>query len=70
MRPIALITGASTGFGRATAEVLARNDFDVVITGRRSEKLESLEEEIRTKTGADVLSLTFDIRDQKAVSQA
>jgi 3-hydroxy acid dehydrogenase/malonic semialdehyde reductase len=70
MRPIALITGASTGFGRATAEVLARNDFDVVITGRRSEKLESLEEEIRTKTGADVLSLTFDIRDQKAVRQA
>jgi len=70
MRPIALITGASAGFGRATAELLARNDFDVVITGRRSEKLESLEEEIRTKTGADVLSLAFDIRDQKAVTQA
>jgi NADP-dependent 3-hydroxy acid dehydrogenase YdfG len=70
MRPIALITGASAGFGRATAEVLARNNFDVVITGRRSEKLESLEEEIRTKTGADVLSLTFDIRDQEAVRQA
>ena len=70
MRPIAIITGATAGFGRATAEVLARNDFDVVITGRRSEKLESLEEEIRTKTGADVLSLTFDIRDQEAVRQA
>ena len=70
MRSIALITGASAGFGRAAAELLARNDFDVVITGRRSEKLESLEEEIRTKTGADVLSLTFDIRDLKAVTQA
>ncbi len=70
MRPIAIITGATAGFGRATAETLARNDFDVVITGRRPEKLESLEEEIRTKTGADVLSLTFDIRDQEAVKKA
>jgi len=49
---------------------LARNDFDVVITGRRSERLDGLEEEIRSKTGADVLSLTFDIRDQEAVAQA
>ena len=70
MRPIAIITGATAGFGRATAETLARNEFDVVITGRRAEKLESLEEEIRSKTGADVLSLTFDIRDQEAVKQA
>ncbi len=70
MRPIAIVTGASAGIGRATAETLARNDFDVVITGRRSENLESLEEEIRSKTGADVLSLAFDIRDQEAVQKA
>ncbi len=44
MRTIAIITGASAGIGRATAMLLARNDFDVIITGRRSEKLESLEE--------------------------
>jgi NADP-dependent 3-hydroxy acid dehydrogenase YdfG len=70
MRSIAIITGATAGIGRATAITLARNDFDVVITGRRAEKLDSLEEEIRSKTGADVLSLTFDIRDQEAVKQA
>jgi len=70
MKSIALITGATAGFGRATAETLARNDFDVIITGRRADKLESLEEEIRTKTGADVLSLTFDIRDREAVKKA
>jgi 3-hydroxy acid dehydrogenase/malonic semialdehyde reductase len=70
MRSIALISGASAGIGRATAITLARNDFDVIITGRRSEKLESVEEEIRSKTEADVLSLNFDIRDLKAVSQA
>ena len=55
MRPIAIITGASAGFGRATAIALARNNYDVVITGRRSEKLELVEEAIRSKTEADVL---------------
>ena len=70
MRPIAIITGATAGFGRATALALARNNFDVVITGRRSEKLESVEEAIRSKTEADVLALTFDIRDLEAVKDA
>lgn len=70
MRSIAIVTGATAGIGRATALTLARNDFDVVITGRRTEKLETLEEEIRTRTGADVLSMTFDIRDREAVRQA
>jgi len=70
MRPIAIITGASSGFGRATAIALARNNYDVVITGRRSEKLEKVEEEIRSKSEADVLSLSFDIRDKEAVKDA
>jgi 3-hydroxy acid dehydrogenase/malonic semialdehyde reductase len=70
MRSIAVITGASAGIGRATALALARNNYDVAITGRRSVKLEAVEEEIRSKTDADVLSLNFDIRDYKAVSQA
>lgn len=70
MRPIAIITGATAGIGRATAIALARNNYDVVITGRRAEKLEKVEEAIRSKTDADVLSLTFDIRDQEAVKKA
>ena len=70
MRPIAIITGATAGIGRATAIALARNNYDVVITGRRAEKLERVEEAIRSKTDADVLSLTFDIRDQEAVKKA
>ncbi len=70
MNPIAIITGASSGIGRATAVLLARNEFDVIITGRRVEYLETLEEEIRSKTTADVLSLAFDIRDNEAVKLA
>jgi NADP-dependent 3-hydroxy acid dehydrogenase YdfG len=70
MKPIAIITGATAGIGRATAEILARNDYDIIITGRRIEKLEELEEQIRLKTEADVLSLAFDIRDQDAVIKA
>ena len=70
MRQIAIVTGATAGIGRATAMALARNNYDVVITGRRAEKLESVEEEIRSKTEADVLSLSFDIRDQAAVGNA
>lgn len=70
MRSIAIITGASSGIGRATALMLARNNFDVIITGRRSDKIESVEESIRSKTDADVLSLNFDIRDKKAVEDA
>lgn len=70
MNPVVMITGATSGFGRATALLLARNDFDVISTGRRSDLLESLEEEIRTRTSADVLSLPFDIRDPEAVLHA
>lgn len=70
MNRIAIITGASAGIGRATAELFARNEFDVVITGRRGALLDNLEEEIRSRTSADVLSLTFDIRNPEAVRQA
>jgi 3-hydroxy acid dehydrogenase / malonic semialdehyde reductase len=70
MKSIAIITGATAGIGRATAITLARNNYDVIITGRRTEKLEAVEEEVRSKTDADVLSLNFDIRSEGAVRQA
>jgi len=70
MNPIAIITGASAGIGRATAELLAGNNFDVIITGRRAENLKILEEKIRSETTVDVLSLAFDIRDPEAVKSA
>jgi 3-hydroxy acid dehydrogenase/malonic semialdehyde reductase len=70
VKKTALVTGATAGIGRATALLLSRNGFDTVITGRRGDRLEDLEGEIRSLTEADVLSLVFDIRDPEAVRKA
>ncbi len=61
--PIALITGATSGFGRATALKFARGGYQVIITGRRDEVLQQLAEEIRQVCGVSVLALAFDVRD-------
>ena len=61
MNKIALITGATSGIGQATALKAAEAGFDVIITGRRNDRLQELAESIRQK-GADVLPLAFDIR--------
>lgn len=70
MNKIALVTGATSGIGEATALILAKNSFDIIITGRRKEKLDALKKTIQTESSADVLSLGFDIRDQEATSSA
>jgi NADP-dependent 3-hydroxy acid dehydrogenase YdfG len=70
MREIALVTGASAGFGTAIARILGNNGFDLIITGRRKERLVTLKEEMERDTGAEVLILDFDIRKPDAVSRA
>ncbi len=62
MKPIVLITGATSGIGEATALLLARNNYNIIITGRRKEKLDLLREKITTETNADAITLNFDIR--------
>lgn len=67
---IALITGATSGFGRAIALKLAEHGWNVIITGRRSERLESLEKEITSVYETKVFSLNFDIRNRNEVHLA
>lgn len=60
MRKTAIVTGTTSGIGRAVAIKLAENGYDLVITGRRTDRLAEVEKELR-KAGADVLSLGFDV---------
>jgi len=62
MKKIILITGATSGFGKAIAIRFAQNGDDLIITGRRKERLETLTEELRTRFNVSVLSLCFDVR--------
>lgn len=67
---IALITGATSGFGRAGAIRLAKLGYDVIVTGRRNERLLQLEKEITQTYHRQVRTLCFDIRSRKACEEA
>lgn len=69
MKKIALITGATAGIGQATAKKLAQEGFDIIITGRRKEKLQELEDLLRKECQAEVLSLEFDVRNYAEVER-
>ena len=66
MKKVIMITGATAGFGRATAKKFAQNGYDVIITGRRKERLNDLEKEL-SKYKVRVLSLNFDVRKNSEV---
>jgi NADP-dependent 3-hydroxy acid dehydrogenase YdfG len=68
--PIVLVTGATAGFGRAIALKFAENGYDVIITGRREERLISLKNEIETNYKRKVASLCFDVRNSDDVAAA
>ncbi len=70
MNKIALITGATSGIGKAVAIKLAENGFDVIITGRRVKRLNELEKEIISKYNVKALSLNFDVRKKEEVFNA
>ena len=62
-----MITGATAGFGQATAIKFAKNGYDVIITGRRKERLDKLEKELSAMGDIKILSLNFDVRNSKDV---
>ncbi|HCT30961.1 MAG TPA: NAD(P)-dependent oxidoreductase [Bacteroidales bacterium] len=70
MMKLALVTGATSGIGRATAIMLAENNYNLILTGRRNEQLDALKREIEVKYKRDVLTLNFDIRSKEAVDKA
>jgi 3-hydroxy acid dehydrogenase/malonic semialdehyde reductase len=66
-KKIALITGATSGIGEATSRLLAKNNFDLIICGRRKDRLEKLRQELSKLT--EVFALEFDVRDRDDVNK-
>ena len=64
-KPIALITGATSGIGKASAELLA-GKYRLILCGRRAERLSALKKELPT----DVQTLSFDVRNRSEVFQS
>ncbi|SHK88061.1 NADP-dependent 3-hydroxy acid dehydrogenase YdfG [Chitinophaga jiangningensis] len=67
---IVLVTGATAGFGEACAITFASKGYDVIITGRRKERLEALSTQLTQEYGTNVLALNFDVRNESEVAQA
>jgi 3-hydroxy acid dehydrogenase / malonic semialdehyde reductase len=70
MAKIVFISGATSGFGKACALRFVREGYDVIITGRRKERLEELQKEIETGYNQKVLPLCFDVQKRKEVFTA
>jgi NADP-dependent 3-hydroxy acid dehydrogenase YdfG len=67
MPKIVFITGATSGFGKACAEKFAANGYDLILNGRRTDRLEVISSELENKFNIAVLQLPFDVKDQKGV---
>ncbi len=70
MNRIILITGASSGIGKACAEKFAAAKDNLIITGRRKERLEILKKELEKKEGIKVFTCCFDVQSREAVFNA
>lgn len=59
-----LITGATSGFGKATAKLFAQNNWNLVITGRREDRLSEIKKEFESNYSVTIYTLCFDVRNQ------
>jgi 3-hydroxy acid dehydrogenase / malonic semialdehyde reductase len=70
VKKIICITGASSGFGEASAHTFSANNYDLIIAGRREEKLKALKSTLEEKFRNQVYVLPLDVRDRSAVDKA
>lgn len=70
MSKIVFITGATSGFGKACAEIFAENQYSLILNGRREEKLQELKKELEQKFNSKVLLLPFDVQKKEDVFNA
>lgn len=70
MPKIVLVTGATSGFGKAIAQKFAANQYNVIVTGRRADRLSALQKELEQAHQVEVLPLAFDVRDKKSCFNA
>ncbi len=66
---IALVTGSTSGIGKATAKMLAKNNYNLIITGRRIERLKKLKNKLQKKYAVKVKILNFDVRNKTDVQK-
>lgn len=70
MAKIAFITGATAGFGKACAEKFAAEGYQLIINGRRADRLQQLAEELQSRYSIQVIQLPFDVREEQRVFQS
>ncbi|WP_315821103.1 SDR family NAD(P)-dependent oxidoreductase [Paraflavitalea speifideaquila] len=70
MSGIVLITGATSGFGKALAIKFAANKYNLIITGRRDDRLQELKSNLTSTYGIEVVVLCFDVRSRSACFEA
>jgi NADP-dependent 3-hydroxy acid dehydrogenase YdfG len=70
MQRVVYITGATSGFGKACAEKFASHGYDLIITGRREERLLELKELLEKKYNTAILISAYDVRNRQQVFDA
>lgn len=70
MSKIVFITGATSGFGKACAELFASNNCSLILNGRRKDRLDELKHELEIRFKVNVLTLAFDVQNKKAVTDS
>lgn len=68
-REIAIITGASSGIGKAFAHLFAKQNIDLILVARRKQRLEELKEELQQQYGVDVHVMSCDVSNLDEVKQ-